>query len=345
MFKFFEHAFLVTAILVGVSPVFALDDFAGLGRAATPAEIKAWNIDVRPDFKGLPPGSGSVEQGQAIWDNKCATCHGTFAESNKVFTPLVGGVAKEDLSSGHVANLMRRDFPARTTFMKVATVSTLFDYIRRAMPWNAPKSLKDDDVYAVLAYLLNLADIVPDDFVLDEKSIRDVQKIMPNRNGMTFDHALWPGKDFNGAAKPDTANTACMSNCKTEVKIGSTLPDYAWASHGDLEKQNRAFGPTRGKKTADGPDEPRAGAVSPYELAQASGCLACHGTTAKIVGPGYNEVADKYRGHDAFAKLVSKVKSGGEGVWGSTPMPPQDELKDEEIKTLVGWILAGAKEK
>ncbi|HSW83104.1 MAG TPA: c-type cytochrome, partial [Usitatibacter sp.] len=67
-------------------------NYEGVGRPATPAEIAAWDIDVRPDFKGLPPGSGSVQQGQKVWDAKCASCHGTFGESNEVFTPLVGGI-------------------------------------------------------------------------------------------------------------------------------------------------------------------------------------------------------------------------------------------------------------
>ncbi|NLZ40167.1 MAG: cytochrome c, partial [Comamonadaceae bacterium] len=185
MFRFSERSRAVfasaaIAFLAAAPAARALDDFAGIGRAATPDEIKAWDIDVRPDFLGLPKGSGSVARGEELWEAKCAVCHGTFGESNKVFTPLVGGVEKGDLETGHVAALKRPDYPARTTFMKVPTVSTLFDYIRRAMPWNAPKSLSDDDVYAVLAYLLNLSDIVPSDFVLDDKTIRDVQKIMPN---------------------------------------------------------------------------------------------------------------------------------------------------------------------
>ena len=79
--------------------------FPGIGRAATPAEIKAWDIDVRPDFKGLPPGSGSVAAGQKVWDDKCASCHGTFGESNEVFTPLVGGTTAEDIRAGRVKAL------------------------------------------------------------------------------------------------------------------------------------------------------------------------------------------------------------------------------------------------
>ena len=126
----------------------------GIGRPATPKELAAWDIDVRPDFKGLPKGSGSVAQGMDVWEAKCASCHGVFGESNEVFTPLVGGTTKNDVKTGRVARLTDPGFPGRTTLMKVATVSTLWDYIHRAMPWNAPKTLSHDEVYAVLAYLL-----------------------------------------------------------------------------------------------------------------------------------------------------------------------------------------------
>src|SRR5271169_3617725 len=83
--------------------------YAGVGRTATPDEIAAWDIDVRPDFKGLPKGSGSVSQGQKIWDGKCASCHGTFGELNEVFAPLVGGTTADDIKTGHVKALKQPD--------------------------------------------------------------------------------------------------------------------------------------------------------------------------------------------------------------------------------------------
>lgn len=331
----------------GATPV-ANPAFEGLGRTATPAEIRAWDIDVRPDFKGLPKGQGSVEQGQDVWEAKCATCHGTFGESNEVFTPIVGGTTADDIKTGHVKNLQPgSSFPQRTTLMKVATLSTLWDYINRAMPWTAPKSLKTDEVYAVLAYILNLGEIVPADFVLSDANIAEVQKRMPNRNGMTTDHGLWPGKGI-GTGKPDVKAVACMTNCKSEVKIGSTLPDYAETAHGNLAEQNRTIGATRGKDINAAKGQPAAAADKPsanaqaHQLAQTAGCTACHGLANKVVGPGFNEVAAKYKGKaDAEGKLVAKVKQGGAGVWGQIPMPPQS-LKDEEIKSLVQWILSGA---
>lgn len=334
------------AMLAVAPTASALDDFTGIGRPATPAEIKAWDIDVRPDFLGLPKGSGSVAQGQDVWEAKCATCHGTFAESNKIFTPLVGGVEKGDLETGHVAVLMRKDFPARTTFMKVATVSTLFDYIRRAMPWNAPKSLSDDEVYAVLAYLLNLSDIVPDDFVLDDRTIRDVQKIMPNRNGMTWQHGMWPSAVFSGKAiGPDTKAQPCMKACKKDVEIGSTLPEYALASHGNLADQNRKIGPVRGQVTAASTEVAGARPAA-MTIAEGAGCFGCHAVASRLVGPSYAEVADKYKNRaEAADTLFAKVRAGGAGVWGSVEMPPQSEIKDEDLKAVLAWILAGSPSK
>src|SRR5882672_4971699 len=100
--------------LLFVVPAQAGTQFPGVGRAATPAEVRAWDIDVRPDFKGLPQGSGSVQMGQKVWDDKCTSCHGTFGESNEVFSPLIGGTTAEDIRTGRVKSLVTGDV-ARTT--------------------------------------------------------------------------------------------------------------------------------------------------------------------------------------------------------------------------------------
>lgn len=235
-------------VKAGATPAAAAARFPGIGRPATPAEVSAWDIDVRPDFTGLPKGQGSVEQGQGIWDSRCAMCHGTFGESNEVFTPVVGNTTSNDLQTGRVASLIDNKTPQRTTLMKVATVSTLWDYIYRAMPWYAPRSLTVDETYAVLAYILNLGEIVPDDFVLSHDTIRTVQRRMPNRNGMTRQHGLWT---VDG--KPDVQGESCMSDCRPFVVIGSVLPDYARNAHGNLAEQNRRWGPFRGVDTTRPP--------------------------------------------------------------------------------------------
>ena len=344
----------------GVTPKASIQSFPGLGRPATAKEIAAWDIDVRPDFKGLPPGSGSVAKGQDIWEAKCAHCHGVFGESNEVFSPLIGGTSKKDIETGRVANLTRTDFPGRTTIMKVATVSTLWDYINRAMPWTSPKSLTPDEVYSVTAFLLSLAEVVPDDFVLSDKNIAEVQKRMPNRNGMQTRHAMWPGKEFGGMPKPDTQNVACMSNCATEPKLASFLPDFARNNHGNLRDQNRIIGPQRGADTTV--PEAKAGAMS-VDVAQAAvtpakpatpenpankaaialtqkhSCTACHALDKKLVGPSFADIAKKHAGKADY--LAAKIKSGGQGVWGAIPMPPQS-LSDADAKAIAAWLAAGA---
>ena len=348
---------LIALLLAGAATsAAAWDRYPGIGREATPAEVKAWDIDVRPDFAGLPKGRGNVDDGITLWETHCASCHGVFGESNEVFTPLVGGTTLKDIETGRVEALVTGSFPQRTTLMKVPTVSTLFDYIQRAMPWTAPKSLKPDEVYAILAYLLNLAEVVPADFELSDENIREVQERMPNRNGMTTDHGMWPGASqakggIGNGGTPDVKNVACMKDCKKEVVIASALPDYAQDAHGNLAEQNRPVGQTRGKPTgvpAEGSApgaaaEPAAGAAA-LALANAKGCMACHGMKNKIVGPGYNEIVARYQGQtDAESRLVAKVKAGGQGVWGSIPMPPNAHVKDEDIVTLVKWILNGSK--
>lgn len=342
------RALMALGLMGWLIPAYAQSHYVGVGRAATPDEIKAWDIDVRPDFRGLPTGSGSVQKGQEIWEGKCASCHGTFGESNEVFAPLVGGTTADDIRTGRVKSLLNPEQP-RTTLMKLSTLSTLWDYIRRAMPWNAPKSLSTDEVYAVTAYILNLGSIVSDDFVLSDKNMSEAQSRLPNRNGMTRDHGLW---DIRG--KPDVRNTACMRDCPTEAKVTSMLPAVTRGASGNLADQNRSIGAVRGQQTtnsaatvkaAQSTSGNRAATTSPVkDLATQAGCLACHGLANKIVGPGFSEVAAKY-GNDANAeaRLSSKVKNGGSGVWGQVPMPPQSQLEDDDVKALVQWILAGAK--
>ncbi len=232
----------------------AQTNFQGIGRPATQAEVKAWDIDVRPDFKGLPTGKGSVIQGEKIWEAQCAGCHGSFGESNEVFTPIAGNTTAKDMEAGRVASLLPgANTPQRTTLMKLSSLSTLWDYVNRAMPWTAPKSLSSDEVYAVTAYMLNLGNIVPADFTLNDQNIREVQKRLPNRDGKTTAHAMWPEsgakKELGGTAKPDVQGTTCMKNCKADPKVASFLPAHARDAHGNLAEQSREFGGMRGADT------------------------------------------------------------------------------------------------
>ena len=356
MSSFRSGASLAALLLAGVGAAAQPGIYAGIGRAATPSEIAAWDIDVRPDFKGLPKGKGTVSQGQDVWEAKCASCHGVFGESNEVFQPLIGGTTAEDVKRGRVARLTDPSFPGRTTLMKLSTVSTLWDYINRAMPWNAPKSLKTDEVYAVTAFLLNLGGVVPDDFVLSDTTMAQVQQRLPNRAGTTMAHALWPG-----AAKtaPDVRAGACMRDCVAEPRVASLLPDHARNAHGNLAEQNRAVGAQHGADTsrpADGTsvtgkpaalDVPAKAvaadtASSAWALAGKHGCTACHGLEGKLIGPGFRDVGRKHAArNDAAVYLQDKIRSGGAGTWGTTPMPPQN-LPESDAQALAQWITLGA---
>jgi cytochrome c551/c552 len=335
---------------------------SGIGRVATPKELAAWDIDVRPDFKGLPAGSGSVAKGQEVWEGKCASCHGVFGESNQTFSPLVGGTTAADIVSGRVARLTDPVYPGRTTLMKLSNLSTLWDYIHRAMPWTQPKSLSPDEVYAVTAYMLNLGDIVPENFTLSDRNMAEVQKRLPNRDGMTTEHALWPGKPMGRAAPPDVKAVACMTNCGPEPKVVSFLPEFARDAHGNLADQNRLVGPQRGADTTrpagmppgaaaaravpalakpPGKSPAEATAAAALALTKKHACVACHGLDSRIVGPSFREVAAKYAGRDdAVAYLSARIRSGSTGQWGAVPMPPQ-ALADAEARSIAQWLADG----
>jgi cytochrome c551/c552 len=337
--------------------------FEGIGRTATPAEVKAWDIDVRPDFKGLPPGQGSVRRGEQVWEAQCASCHGSFGESNDVFMPLVGNTTAEDIRTGHVASLRPgANAPVRTTLMKVSQLSTLWDYINRAMPWTAPKSLSADDVYAVTAYLLSLGNVVPDDFTLSDRNIRDVQARLPNRNGTTTAHALWPGTELGGTTRPDVQGSACMSRCQAEVRVASFIPDYARNAHGNLAEQSRNLGPTRGIDTAVvsagnavkaeaapvqmAMNNEAAGGVRASDampVLQKNVCVACHALDSRLVGPSFREIAARYKERaDAASYLAGKIRSGGQGLWGAIPMPAQS-ISAADAQVAAQWLAQGAR--
>jgi cytochrome c len=159
----------------------------GIGRTATPAEVSGWNIDIGRDGSGLPPGSGTVSHGREVFAQQCAACHGEKGEGG-VGDRLVGG--QGTLATPH---------PVRTVGSYWPYAPTLFDYIRRAMPQNAPESLSTDDIYAVSAYILNLNGLLPADATLDAKSLPALK--MPNR------------KMFVGDPRPDVKNPECMNRC------------------------------------------------------------------------------------------------------------------------------------
>jgi S-disulfanyl-L-cysteine oxidoreductase SoxD len=146
-----------------------------LGRPLTPEEIRKFDITIEPDGKGLPPGQGSVADGTRVYSEKCQMCHGARGQ---------GG--PQDRLTGGVGTLASSK-PVKTPVSYWPAATTIFDYVRRAMPLQAPESLTNDEVYAVTAYILSIDGVVSEDAVLDAKSLPQVK--MPNRDG--FDR-WWP---------------------------------------------------------------------------------------------------------------------------------------------------------
>jgi S-disulfanyl-L-cysteine oxidoreductase SoxD len=167
----FDRVAPVAVALLVAAPADADPPLYHLGRTPTAAEIAAWNIDVRADGQGLPPGHGSVAEGRTIFAATCAVCHGDNGQDGPA-DRLAGGFGT-----------LTRPNPVRTVGSYWPYATTLFDFVRRAMPFNAPGSLTADQVYAVSAYVLSLNGIVPDDTVLDATSLPKIA--MPNRNGFT----------------------------------------------------------------------------------------------------------------------------------------------------------------
>jgi len=168
---------LAAAMAIALAPALpAHAEGPGLGRPATPAEIAAWDISIAPDGTGLPPGSGTPQQGAVIFAEKCAGCHGEKG-AGKPNDQLVGGVGSLAASA-----------PVKTVGSFWPYATTLFDYVRRAMPLTASKSLTNDEVYAICGYLLQLNGIISENDTMDAHSLPRVR--MPNRDGfVTFSPA------------------------------------------------------------------------------------------------------------------------------------------------------------
>lgn len=152
----------------------------GLGRPATPDEISAWNIDANPSGEGLPPGQGTAAQGATVYASKCARCHGPTGVEGPM-DRLVGG--RQTLASTS---------PVKTVGSYWPYATTLYDYIYRAMPFDAPQSLTADEVYAVVAWLLHENGITEVDTVIDAHTLPQIH--MPNRHGFVPD----PRPDVRG---------------------------------------------------------------------------------------------------------------------------------------------------
>ena len=303
--------FLAAAVLVLPVTVFAGDKL-GLGRAALPEEIAAWDVDIRPNGAGLPAGSGDVIYGEEVFVNKCASCHGDFAEGVDNWPVLAGGFD----------TLGDKD-PVKTVGSYWPYLSTVWDYVNRSMPFGEAQSLSADEVYAIVAYMLYSNDLVNDDFVLSDTNFAEFE--MHNAHGFVIDdrpeteYAIW-------RAEP------CMQDCKDRVEITMR------ASILDVTPEETAAESTEKSEAAEvaaaAPAEEKEAAVSPAVVNEAEAspvlvaagkkvfrkCKACHqvGPEAKSrSGPHSNNILGRGIGAiDGFkySKAFKKAAEAGQ-VW------------------------------
>jgi S-disulfanyl-L-cysteine oxidoreductase SoxD len=171
-----------------------------LGRQALPQEIAAWDTDVRPDGRGLPVGRGTVKQGDELFQERCASCHGEFGQGAGRWPVLAGG-----------QGTLKADRPDKTIGSFWPDLSTLYDYLKRAMPYGNARSLTDDETYALVAFLLNLNDIVRDEnFELNDKNFTSIK--LPNAAAFFED-------DRETSEKKFWNKDPCMSNCRGVPKV------------------------------------------------------------------------------------------------------------------------------
>jgi cytochrome c len=172
-FSSLRIAFGAALLLLGGTAMAQTPGYKNVGRTPTKQEIEAWDISVGPDGKGLPEGHGTAKEGAPIFAAKCAVCHGAEGEGGKIGPRVVGGIA---------------DTETLTTLKPVRTVggywpyaTSVWDFIRRAMPRDQSGTLTPNEVYSLTAFILAKSKIIQEDDVLDQKTLPKVQ--MPNRNG------------------------------------------------------------------------------------------------------------------------------------------------------------------
>lgn len=191
--------YLKISLLVLMAATPAVAEKLNLGRAATPDEIAAWDIDIRPDGQGLPVGSGDVLTGEDLYINSCASCHGDFGEGIDRWPVLSGG-----------QGTLTGERPVKTVGSYWPYLSTVYDYVHRAMPFGGAQTLTDDEVYAITAYILYLNDLVDDDFVLSNENFTEVR--LPNEEAFFMDNRA-------DEEIPTFTAEPCMENCKDSVEI------------------------------------------------------------------------------------------------------------------------------
>jgi len=289
----------------------AIQERYDIGQAATKEQIAGWDIDVRPDGMGLPEGEGSVEDGELLYEDKCASCHGTFGEGEGRWPKLAGGVGT-----------LSQQRPDKTVGSYWPYASTLWDYIRRAMPFPTPQSLAVDEVYAITAYVLNLNDLVDDDFVLSRDNFSTIE--MPNKEGFFVDD------------RPDVKNPRCLSDCidPATIKIVETIAGITPTAHikeGGTDARAYSEEEMGGEK---------AGGDSAGKNVHDSACKICHGSG--VAGAPVTGNSDDWqeRIKQDKALIYQHALEGFQGDSGVMPAKGgQVQLGDDAVKAAVDYML------
>lgn len=298
----FRNLAIGTALVSTLSAAPAFAEKFGLGRPALPEEVAAWNVDVAPDGTGLPAGSGSVEDGEWLFSENCAVCHGEFAEGVDNWPKLAGG-----------DDTLDHDDPLKTVGSYWPYLSTVWDYVHRSMPFGGAQTLEPDEVYAIVAYILYSNYIVEDDFVLSNENFLDV--VMPNADGFIID-------DRAETEYPQFSQQPCMTDCKESVQI--TMRAAVLDVTPEEVTENEAEAAAELKAAADAQDT--APIMMPDPMLVSAGekvfkqCKSCHQTgenASHKVGPVLNGVVGRAAAQaDGFKYSPALQNAGEEGlIW------------------------------
>lgn len=283
----------------------------GFGRVVTAEEVAGWDIDIRPDGLGLPPGEGSVEDGEELYEEKCGSCHGLFGEGEGRWPKLAGGM-----------DTLTHDRPEKTVGSYWPYASTLWDYIHRAMPFTAPQSLSDDETYAITAYVLNLNDLVDEDFVLTRDNFASIE--MPNRDGFFVDN------------RPDVSNPRCMENCKDPASIIIVESLLAATSSSDEEVVDDVVESNVTSDAAGDKGETESAGKPVYD----SACKVCH-SSGLAGAPIPGDAADwEPRIEQGIEVLYSHALEGFQGESGMMPAKGgHTQLEDDAVTAAVDYMI------
>jgi len=302
------------------------------GRTPTEAELKAWNTDIMPDGTGLPIGKGTVEQGDELYEEKCAVCHGDFG---------AGGVGYPTLTGGDISSLTNQrtpgktDAPKRTIGTYWPQASTLLWYIHDAMPYASPKSLSWDETYAITAYLIATNEIQVDgkdmeeDFELNNKNFTKIK--LPNEKGFIPNIDGVDGVKKVKAFLSDGKNIGavgvrCMKDCKDDNAIAVVVKD-------PRTDVNPPFSEVRDLPKKD------TSSIAPGQEDYEKSCAVCHGND-KMGAP---DLGNKKVWAKVMEKGIDKVLEVA--IKGTGAMPPRggSTLKDEQLKQVIEYMYSKSK--